>query len=328
LVKNFSGEPTEENLELVEEELPELKDKEVLLEAVYLSVDPYMKPYSSRRKAPFDMFGEQMARIIKTRNGQFPLGSVVLADAGWKSHWISNGEDLKWIQFDLGATPYSYCLGALGMPGATAYFGFIRLLEPKAGETIIVNGAAGAVGMMVGQLAKIKGCKVIAFVGTDDKLKWCKDDLKFDHVFNYKKINFSDAIKQVAPDGVEMFFDNVGGEWYTTILAKHMKQYGRVSLCGSIENYNDKEPKLYPAVNFVMIQKELKVQGFIVNSFKKDWPIAFTEMNKYIQEGKIKVQETVYEGFDKMRDAFYGLFKGENTGKAIVKAVEMFPKQE
>lgn len=325
LVKHFEGEPKDEDLQLVEEDLPdELKENEILLEAVYLSVDPYMRPYSKRFTPPFPMFGEQLAKVIKTRNGQFPLGSVVLSHAGWKSHFISKGDDLSWISFDLNGTSHSHCLGALGMPGATAYFGLLKLTEPKAGETVIVNGAAGAVGSIVGQLAKIKGCKVIAFVGSDDKLNWCKNDLKFDHVFNYKKVNFSEAISSVAPDGADIFFDNVGGEYYHTIINKHLKRYARVSLCGSIENYNELQPKLYPATNWKILQNEIKVQGFIVNTFKKDWPEAFTEMNQYIKDGRLKTQETVYEGFEKMREAFFGLFKGENTGKAIVKASKIY----
>lgn len=321
LVKPFHGEPKEDDLELQEIDLPdELEENEVLLEAQYLSVDPYMRPYSARFKTPFVMIGEQLAKVIKTRNGEFPLGTLVLANVGWRSHFISKGDNLNPISFDLGATSPSHCLGAVGMPGATAYFGLYKLCEPKAGEIVIVNGAAGAVGSIVGQLAKIRGCTVIGFAGSDDKCKWLKEELGFDHVFNYKTQNFSEAIAKVAPDGADVFFDNVGGEWYHTIINKHLRKYARVALCGSIENYNDKEPKLYPATNIKILFSEIKVTGFIVSTFKKDWPPALSEINGHIQSGKIKVQETMYEGFDKMRDAFYGLFKGDNTGKAVIKA--------
>lgn len=320
LSKHFEGTPTAENLQLVEEDLPELEVNQVLLKAVYLSVDPYMRPYSRMLSEGSTMIGEQLAEVIKSRNGEFPLGSLVLCKAGWKSHFISDGKDLEPISFDLGDTPKSYTLGALGMPGATAYFGLYKLCEPKAGEIVLVNGAGGAVGSLVGQLAKIRGCTVIAFAGTDDKVAWCKNELGFDHVFNYKTVNFSEEISKLAPEGVDVFFDNVGGEFYHTVMAKHMKRYGRISCCGSIENYNDAKPKLYPAVNFFIVRNELQVKGFIVSTFKKDWPNAFVEMQQYIKEGKLKVKETVYESFDKMRDAFYGLFSGENTGKAVVKA--------
>ena len=318
LQQHFVGEPKEEDLKLVEEDLPdELKENEVLVEALYLSVDPYMRPYSASLKPPCVMIGEQVAKVIKTRNGKFPIGTIVTHQGGWRSHYISNGDDLHPILFDLGNSSPSHCIGTLGMPGATAYFG-LKLLEAKEGDTLIVNGAAGAVGSTIGQLAKIKGVKVIAFVGSEDKLEWCKNELGFDHVFNYKKSNFSEDIAKVAPNGVELFFDNVGGEWYHTIISKHMKKYGKVVLCGSIENYNDKTPKLYPAVNFKILQSELTIRGMLVYTFYKDWPAALTEMNNYIKEGKLKYKQTEYD-FEKMRDAFYGLFKGENTGKAIVK---------
>lgn len=321
LVKHFDGAPKDSDFELVEFDLPEeLQENEVLLEAVYLTVDPYMRPYSKRFPVPLDMFGEQLSRVVKSKNGAYPVGSLVLSMAGWRSHYVSKGNDLSPISFDIGSTSPSHCLGALGMPGATAYFGFNTLLEPKAGETIIVNGAAGAVGSVVGQLAKIKGLKVIAFVGSDDKLDWCKNELGFDHVFNYKKVNFSDVIFQVAPEGVDLFFDNVGGEWFHTIINNHMKKYARACICGSIENYNDKDQKSYPAVNWKILQNELKIQGIIVSTFKKDWPAAFVEMHEYIKQNKLKTQETVTEGFENMREAFYGLFTGANTGKAIVKA--------
>jgi len=274
-----------------------------------------------KEKGPVVMIGEVIARVIKTRNGKYPLGTTVLAQAGWRSHFISkNGDDLEPISFDLGDTPLSYCLGTLGMPGATAYFGLYKICEPKEGETVIVNGAAGAVGSIVGQLAKIRGCKVIAFAGTDDKVNWCKNELGFDHVFNYKKVNFSEAIKSVAPDGADVFFDNVGGENYHTIINKHMKKNGRIAVCGSIENYNDVEQKKYPPTNFSILRNQLMIKGFIVLNYKKDWPSAFVEMQQYIKEGKLKSHETVYQGIEKMRDAFFGLFEGENTGKAIVKA--------
>jgi len=320
LKKHFDGEPKDENLELVEETLPELKDKEVLCKALYLSVDPYMRPYSSRLPEGIVMIGEQLAEVVATKNGEFPVGTLVLAKCGWRSHFISNGSDLEPISFDLGPTPKSYTLGAVGMPGATAWFGFYQICEPKAGEIVLVNGAAGAVGSLVGQLAKIRGCTVVAFVGSDDKLDWCKNELGFDHVFNYKKVDFSEAISKVAPQGVDVFFDNVGGDFYHKVIAKHMKKYGRVSICGSIENYNDKQPKAYPATNWSILQNELMIKGFICTTYKKDWPAALSEMNQYIIDGKLKVRETVYEGFDNMRSAFYGLFKGDNTGKAIVKA--------
>jgi len=318
-VKPFSGFPSEENLKLEEINLPdELNENEVLLQAVWLSVDPYMRVFPATvGKA---MIGEQLSEVIKTRNGKYPLGTLVLSKAGWISHYISTGENLSPISFDIGSTPLSYTLGTLGMPGATAYIG-LNKCDPKPNETLLVTAAAGAVGSIVGQLAKIRGLKVIGLVGSDDKLDWCKNELGFDHVFNYKTSNWSDEISKVAPDGINIYYDHVGDEFYTTIINKHLRSKGRVLVVGSIQNYNDTESKPVPATNLSVLMKELTIKGFMVYTYYPEWPAAFTEMNQYIKEGKLKVKETRYEGFEKMLEAFVGLFKGDNTGKAVVRSV-------
>jgi len=243
LSKNFSGVPAEEDISLVEFDLnaDELKDGEVLFQSVYLSVDPYMRIFGTEQGQT--MAGEHLAEVIKTRNGCFPIGTLVLSKAGWQSHYISKGDDTSPISFDLGSTPISYTLGILGMPGATAFLGLNRC-EPKSGETVLVTSAAGAVGHVVGQLAKLKGCTVIGLVGSDEKAAWCKNDLKFDHVVNYKTCDLDEEISKVAPDGIDVFYDNVGGEFYHQVLTKHMKLNGRVLVVGSIQTYNDTETKL------------------------------------------------------------------------------------
>ncbi|CAF0705338.1 unnamed protein product [Brachionus calyciflorus] len=321
LSKAFSGQANDDNFQLVEFDLPdELKEGEVLCQAVYLSVDPYMRLFPNTEGSP--VIGEQLAEVIKTRNGEFPLATLVLTKAGWQSHFISNGEGLNPIRFDLGATPISYTLGALGMPGATAYFG-LKKCDPKPNEIICVSAAAGAVGSLVGQLAKIQGLTVIGFVGSEDKLNWCKE-LGFDHVFNYKSSNFGEALSQVAPNGVDIYFDNVGGDYYHTIINKHMRKGGRVLVCGSIQTYQDKDTRKYDATNVSVLMNELSIYGFMCYSYYEQWPIAFTEMNKLIQEGRLKVKEQVYTGFENMKEAFLGLFKGDNVGKAVVKTVNSF----
>lgn len=180
--------------------------------------------------------------MIKTKNGEFPLGTLVLASAGWQSHYISTGEGLEPISFDIGSTSRSYTLGTLGMPGATAFIG-LKQCEPKKGEILLVSGAAGAVGHVVGQLGKIYGLTVIGLAGSDDKCDWLKNELGFDHVFNYKKVNVSEAIQSVAPDGVDIYYDNIGGEFFFTVWEKHMKMFGRIMTIGSISTYNDTEPR-------------------------------------------------------------------------------------
>ncbi|CAF1501272.1 unnamed protein product, partial [Didymodactylos carnosus] len=246
---DFKGNPTENDFKLVEENLPDdLIDGEILCEAVYLTVDPYMGIPGEHLGKPFGkyktMFGEAVSKVLKSKNGKYPVGTLVLAPSGWRTHFISNGDQppLRPIPFDLGQLSPSLALGPLGMPALTAYSG-LRMCEPKAGEICVVNGAAGAVGSIVGQLAKAKGLTVIGFAGTDEKVSWCKNDLKFDYVYNYKKITLEDALKESAPNGVDVFYDNVGGDFHHEMISKHMRIRGRTCICGSISNYNNKEPK-------------------------------------------------------------------------------------
>jgi prostaglandin reductase 1 len=317
LAKKFNGDPTSENIKLVEFDLPdELQPGEVLLQAVYLTVDPYMRVFSETVGDP--IIGEQLCEVIKSKNDSFPVGSSLLAKVGWQSHFISKGENLEKIRFDIGNTPKSYTLGVLGMPGATAHLVFEKA-EPKANETIVITAASGAVGGIIGQLAKIRGLKVIGFVGSDEKLNYCKNELGFDHVFNYKKTDFSKALTEVAPDGIDIFMDSVGGDFYHKIVNDHMKLYGRVMVLGSIANYNDKDKALVPQTNMTIFVKQLSVNGFLCFRYYDDWPKSFVVINELIKEGKLKVKENVFEGFESMRDAFIGLFKGENFGKAIIK---------
>ncbi|CAF0871863.1 unnamed protein product [Adineta ricciae] len=317
----FQAEVTENDLKLVEEDISEdLQPGEVLLESVYLTVDPYMRVHGEPMGEHKTMFGEACLKVIRTRNGEFPLGTLALAFSGWRTHYLSkDGKDLRPIPFDLDSLSPSVTLGVLGMPGLTAYFGF-RLLEPKAGEVCVVNGAAGAVGSIVGQLAKHKGLTVIGFAGSDEKCQWLTKELKFDYAFNYKKISLDDALKTAAPKGVDVFFDNVGGEFFHQMVTKHMARGGRISICGSISNYNDTEKQKFPQINMDILMNQLTIRGFNILTFAKEFQTAWNEMIPLVKAGELKFKETVFDGFDKMPNAFVGLFKGENTGKAIVKA--------
>lgn len=320
LLNAFHGVPKVEDFKLVEHELADdLKENEIYCEAVFLTVDPYMRLISHTVPTPCDMYGEQVSRVVRSRNEKFPINTLVISNAGWKSAFISDGSTERPVPFPLGKTSPSALLGVLGMPGGTASIG-LDLMTPKSGEILVVNGAGGAVGNIVGQLGKIKGLTVIAFAGTDDKVNYCKNELGFDHVFNYKKIDFSEAVAKVAPDGVDCFFDNVGGDNFNSMMQKHMRKYGRVTCCGSIGSYNDLNPPKYPSVNFGIIGNELRVQGMLASSHLDKFPKALTELNGYLASGQVKVQETVLDGFEKMVEAFLGLFSGKNNGKMIVKA--------
>ncbi|CAK1551191.1 unnamed protein product [Leptosia nina] len=325
LTKYFQGEPKESDFKIVEEELPELKNGEILTQAEYLSVDPYMRAYMIGYKLPTDMIGGQVAKVIDSRNDKYPVGSYVTDSYGWRTHTICdpNKPRLPGVMPltrvpDISPHPISLALGVLGMPGNTAYFGLNEICQPKAGETVVITGAAGAVGSHVGQIAKILGCRVVGFAGSDEKCDYLIKELGFDHAINYKTANIQAALKAAAPNRVDCYFDNVGGEISHTIMS-YMNKYGRVAVCGSISSYNDlKLPKvtiMQPAIVF----KELKVEGFLVNRWTHRWDEGIDMNLKWIQEGKLKYKEEVYHGFENMVKALNGILRGENTGKAVVK---------
>lgn len=207
------------------------------------------------------------------------------------------------------------------MPGNTAYFGLLEICNPKAGETVVVNGAAGAVGSLVGQIAKIKGCRVIGFAGSDEKVAWLKNECGFDFAFNYKTEDTKAVLGKAAPKGVDCFFDNVGGE-DAHVVMRHMNNYGRVACCGAISGYNatGEEPAKASTIQGTVVSKQLKMEGFLVGlRWDNRWNEGLEQMAKWIAEDKIKVKETVVKGFENTPEAFIGLFTGKNTGKMVVK---------
>ncbi|KAF0294876.1 Prostaglandin reductase 1 [Amphibalanus amphitrite] len=338
LVRHFDGFPKTTDFKLESEELPPLKDGEVLCEAEFLSVDPYMRGYVRSMTPPVTMIGSQIAKVIDSKNKEFPKGSYVFGQMGWRSLSVV---DLGTKSFDknapesfrrskvailellpdLGDLPRSYGLGVCGMPGTTAYFGFLELCQPKEGETVVVTGAAGAVGSLVGQIAKIKGCRVIGFAGTDDKCAWLRQ-IGFDVAINYKTCADIDAaLKEAAPKGIDCYFDNVGG-MLSHRIRQQMNLFGRISVCGSISSYNNKtgEVSQVPVPESTTVSKQLRIEGFNVTRWWHRKNEAIMQMATWVREGKIKVQEHVTQGFHKMPQAFIGMLKGDNTGKAIVKA--------
>jgi prostaglandin reductase 1 len=325
--KHFQGVPKREDFEIVEEELPPLQDGEVLVKAEWISVDPYLRAYHFAHPLPYDQFSYQVAIVKESKDSDYPVGTKIVSHRGWRDYSIINTKttptdflnkfyklpDLKGLSDSLG-------IGAIGMVGATAYFGFIEICQPKAGETVVVTGAAGAVGSLVGQIAKIKGCKVIGFAGSDAKVAWLEKELGFDKAFNYKTVDVSESLKEAAPDGVDCYFDNVGGE-ISSIILSQMNMNGRVSVCGSISSYNDDMSALPKAtiVQPSLVFKQLKVEGFLVWRWEERWFEALDNMAAWIRNGKVVVKEHVTEGFDKLYDAFIGMLAGENFGKAVVK---------
>lgn len=320
LKKHFEGNPTNSNFEMKTVELPPLKNGEVLLEALFLTVDPYMRLAAKRLKEGDTMMGEQVARVVESKNSAFPTGTVVLASSGWTSHSISDGKELKKMpEAWPSSLPLSLMLGTLGMPGLTAYFGLLDICSAKSGDTVLVNAAAGAVGSVVGQIAKIKGCKVVGAAGSDAKVAYLKK-IGFDVAFNYKTIkSLEETLKKASPDGYDCYFDNVGGE-FSNIVIHQMKKFGRIAICGAISTYNSTgllPPGPSPEV---IIYQQLRMEGFIVSRWQDDYPKALNELMKWVSEGKIQYQEYITEGFENMPAAFTGMLKGDNLGKTIVKA--------
>ncbi|EFA06605.2 Prostaglandin reductase 1-like Protein [Tribolium castaneum] len=235
---HFDGLPKETDLKLVEEELPPLQDGEFLTEAVFLSVDPYMRSRASGVDLGSTYIGSQVAKVIESRNPKHPKGEHLVGRFGWRSHTICDSKSDFWVVPDLEDLPLSYSLGVLGMPGNTAYFGFLEICQPKPGQTVVVTGAGGAVGSIVCQIARIKGCTVIAIAGSEEKIKWLSNDLKFEHVLSYKDDDFGAKLEQVTPEGVDCYFDNVGGE-VTSVVLTRMNEFGRIAVCGAVSGYNN-----------------------------------------------------------------------------------------
>ncbi|KAM8961915.1 prostaglandin reductase 1-like [Pelodytes ibericus] len=321
LVKHFEGAPKLSNFKLKEVELPKIKHGEVLLEAEFFSVDPYMRPYSKQKMKEGDvMMGTQVGRVLESNNPAFKVGSYALSTAGWTTHSISQGKELTPLIANWPDNiPKSLALGTIGMPGLTAYFGLQEICCAKKGEIVLVNGAAGAVGSLVGQIAKIIGCKVVGSAGSDDKVQYLKE-IGFDEAFNYKTVgSLEEALKKASPEGYDCFFENVGGE-FADVAIRQMRKYGRIAVCGAISLYNDTVPRKGEYVHFPLIFKELRMEGFTVQRWLNRYVEGLEKLMQWVLEGKLKYHEHITKGFDNMPSAFIGMLKGDNIGKAIITA--------
>lgn len=331
LVRRPKGEPVQDDFACVEQTLPPCKEGDVIVMAECLSVDPYMRLMVHNLPLKSTMVGEQVARVIESKNAEWPVGSYMLVSVGWRTHTHLTAADLrapdKSVQRlpDFGTLPKSLGLGVLGMPGNTAYLAFLEVMRPKPGETVLVNGAAGAVGSLVVQLAKFVGCKVVAFAGSEEKVAWLKE-LGADHAFNYKTVTVGDALAKAVPEKINIYFDNVGGK-FTGEALQHMAVRGRVLVCGAIATYNVEGDSFMnstilssPFNESLVVMKELTIQGFFIYNWKHLWENSFKQMKKWVQEGKLQYRESVVQGFNKMPDAFISIFRGASTGKLVVMA--------
>ncbi|KAJ8023486.1 Prostaglandin reductase 1 [Holothuria leucospilota] len=328
LKKQFTGTPKSTDVGIREINLPKLKDGEVLVECIAISVDPYQRVFISMGKLNVGdvMYGEQVAKVIESMNPDFPVGTHVTTFGGWSSHSIQTGDKLVKVPEYPPDIPVELSLGILGMTGLTAYYGLLVTGELKEGETVYVNAAAGAVGTVVGQIGKLKGCKVYGSAGTDDKVKYLKNDLGFDDAFNYKKIpdlpSLDKTLKKMIPQGIDVFFENVGGGAFTVVCA-NMNKDGRIAMCGAISSYNSSEQYKPEIANFSdsFTMKNLALKGFTGwDHMAKDKDgAALKEMIGWVREGKLKYPGHNFTGFENTFKAFLSLFSGDNIGKILVK---------
>ncbi|GAB2778819.1 hypothetical protein HNQ93_001591 [Hymenobacter luteus] len=322
LASRPTGVPSVENFRFETREIPAPGQGQVLLKARYVSVDPYMRGRMNEGKsyiAPFEVgqpiTGGMVAEVQESHLDRLPVGSLVVANLPWQEYQVADGRGLQLIP--AGQAPASYYLGLLGMPGLTAYFGLLDICQPQAGETVVVSGAAGAVGIVVGQIAKIKGARVIGTAGSEDKVAYLKQ-LGFDEAINYKTTDIPAALAAAAPHGVDCYFDNVGGP-ITDAVYDLLNTGARIAICGQISMYNATEVPVGPRPEAKLLKTSSRLQGFTIGNYYSRWPEGVQQLTAWYEEGKLQFEETITEGFDQIPAAFLGLFRGENTGKAIVK---------
>jgi hypothetical protein len=318
------GIPKATDFEIIEEKQPQLKDGEVLLKAKYISVDPYLRGRMRDEKSYIEPFQLEeplcsaiVAEVVQSVNDGFKIGDFVTGMLDWKEVQANSGKELRKV--DSQQVPLSAYLGILGMTGLTAFFGLNKIGAPKKGETLLVSGAAGAVGSIVGQIGKIKGMKVIGIAGTDEKVAMLKHKFGFDSAINYNKVtDMTSAIKEHAPDGIDVYYDNVGGNTLDAAM-KNMNRFGRVVNCGAISLYNETELPTGPRLETTLVKKSIKMQGFIVNNYENDFQEGIQQLSRWLSEEKLIYEETIMEEFDKTPQAFIDLFNGKNKGKMVVK---------
>jgi len=324
LNKRPVGRPDLSDFTLITEEKPQIQSGEILLKTTYVSVDPYLRGRMSDAKsyaAPFQLHkpisSGIIAQVVESNHSGFSKGDYVSALLEWKEYQKSTGEGLTKV--DTTKVAQSAYLGVLGMTGLTAYLGLTEIGKPKKGETIVVSGAAGAVGSIVGQIAKIMGCRVVGIAGTDEKVEMLQSDFGFDVAINYNTTNnMAEAIAKACPDGVDVYFDNVGGPISDAVLF-NINKFARMIICGAISVYNETSLPKSISVQPFLVKNSALMQGFIVGNYAAKFPEAIKQLAAWLEDGKLTYTETVVEGFENIPQAFINLFDGKNKGKMVVK---------
>ena len=316
------GEVQECNFRIVQTELPALQDGEVLVQNIWLSPDPYVRVRMSQARSyakPIElgdvMIGATIGMVIASKNPRFGEGDTVLGYFGWQQYGISQGKDLRKIANQ--QVPPSAYLGVLGVSGITAWIGLNEIGQPKQGETVVVSAAAGAVGSVAGQLAKIRGCRTIGIAGGKTKCNYTVNELGFDACVDYKAGHLVEDLATITPAGIDVYFENVGGEIFEAIL-NHLNTFARIPLSGLISQYNATKPYKVRNIAALLVNR-VNLQGFIVSDHMDLWPKAQRELEDLLAKGQLKYRESIVEGLENAPRAFIGLFKGENIGKQLVK---------
>ena len=322
------GLPTADNFRLAEVPMPRPGDGEFLLKNHFLSLDPYMRmlmgggwTYSPMKLMPGDvMIGRVLGEVVETNNPDYPLGTFVVGRLGWQTHVVTDGGNLDFAVTPPAGVPLSAYLGATGNSGLTAWVGLKITGDPKPGETVVVSAAAGSVGSCVGQLAKDMGCRAVGIAGGPEKCKLVVDEFGFDACIDYKAPDLAGQLKAAAPDGVDVYFDNVGGEVLETVMGQ-CNRLARIPVCGVLARYNEQGEAYGNRNMHLFFDKSLKMEGFVTGAHSDRWPEAQRELETMVADGRLKYRETIAQGIENAPEAFIGMLEGKNLGKQLVKLV-------
>ncbi len=326
LASRPSGYPEAEHFRIEEARIPQPREGEALIRVIWLSLDPYMRgrmregpSYAAPVEIGGVMTGGVVGRVVESRTPELAVGDIVEGSLGWQRYAVSRPGALRKVDPDL--APISTAIGVLGMPGMTAYFGFLEVGEPEVGDTVVVSAASGAVGQVVGQIGKIMGCRVVGTAGSDAKVDFIVNELGFDAGINYKSEDVDAALAAACPDGIDVYFDNVGG-FVTDAVMQQINVHARISVCGQISQYNLAQPELAPRSMGLLIQKQAKMEGFLVFQFATRHEWARQRMAGWIRSGDLRYREDVVEGLENAPTAFIGMMTGENFGKLLIRVSE------